>query len=248
MKNHYYVYVYIDPRNHEEFYYGKGQGSRKTAHLYDSSDSVKNKRIKAIRKAHLEPIIRVVAAGLTEKEALLIEKTMLWKLGKLLTNKSSGHFSDKFRPHNTLHLELNGFDYQNGLYYYNVGDGVNRSWDDYREYSFISAGQGKRWRDAIKGLNPGDIIAAYLKGKGFVGIGRIKKEAEMIKNVVIAKKRLIDYSLKCKNMTDNLNNPDLSEYVALVEWIEAVPKEEAKWKSKSNLYTTRHIIAGLPSV
>jgi len=25
----YYVYVYIDPRNHEEFYYGKGKGSRK---------------------------------------------------------------------------------------------------------------------------------------------------------------------------------------------------------------------------
>jgi len=27
--NNYYVYVYIDPRNHEEFYYGKGKGSRK---------------------------------------------------------------------------------------------------------------------------------------------------------------------------------------------------------------------------
>jgi hypothetical protein len=25
----YYVCVYIDPRNHEEFYYGKGVGSRK---------------------------------------------------------------------------------------------------------------------------------------------------------------------------------------------------------------------------
>jgi len=26
--NDYYVYVYIDPRNHEEFYYGQGVGSR----------------------------------------------------------------------------------------------------------------------------------------------------------------------------------------------------------------------------
>jgi hypothetical protein len=25
--NNYYVYVYIDPRNYEEFYYGKGKGS-----------------------------------------------------------------------------------------------------------------------------------------------------------------------------------------------------------------------------
>jgi hypothetical protein len=29
----YYVYVYIDPRNFEEFYYGKGKASRKDAHL-----------------------------------------------------------------------------------------------------------------------------------------------------------------------------------------------------------------------
>lgn len=32
----YYVYVYIDPRNHEEFYYGKGRGARKGAHLKDN--------------------------------------------------------------------------------------------------------------------------------------------------------------------------------------------------------------------
>ena len=37
--NKFYVYVYIDPRNLEEFYFGKGQGSRKNAHLSDTSDS-----------------------------------------------------------------------------------------------------------------------------------------------------------------------------------------------------------------
>ena len=36
----YYVYVYIDPRNFEEFYYGKGKGSRKNAHLYENGDYV----------------------------------------------------------------------------------------------------------------------------------------------------------------------------------------------------------------
>jgi hypothetical protein len=29
-----YVYVYIDPRNFEEFYYGKGKGNRKEAHIF----------------------------------------------------------------------------------------------------------------------------------------------------------------------------------------------------------------------
>jgi hypothetical protein len=84
----FYVYVYIDPRNFEAFYYGKGTGSRKNVHLSDQRDSEKVKRIKAIKKEGLEPIIKVIANGLTEKEALLVEKTLIWKLGRNLTNLS----------------------------------------------------------------------------------------------------------------------------------------------------------------
>ena len=46
----YYVYVYIDPRNYEEFYYGKGRGGRKDVHLDASGNSEKAKRIRAIFK------------------------------------------------------------------------------------------------------------------------------------------------------------------------------------------------------
>ena len=49
MRNDYYVYVYIDPRNLKSFYYGKGKGSRKEAHLNDAS-ILKAKRIAAITK------------------------------------------------------------------------------------------------------------------------------------------------------------------------------------------------------
>jgi hypothetical protein len=56
MENDYYVYMYIDPRNNQEFYYGKGKGKRKISHLKGTSDSDLTKRIKAIRKAGLEPI------------------------------------------------------------------------------------------------------------------------------------------------------------------------------------------------
>ena len=74
MNENYYVYVYIDPRNFEEFYYGKGKGDRKKAHLTEVSDSEKTKRIIAIRKEGLELIVKVIAKGLTEREAFLIEK------------------------------------------------------------------------------------------------------------------------------------------------------------------------------
>lgn len=245
MKNDYYVYVYIDPRNFEEFYYGKGQGSRKEAHLKDASDSLKAKRIAAIKKEGLEPIIRVIARDLTEREAFLIEKTLLWKLGKGMTNIATGHFADKFRPHNTLHKELSGFDYQNSVYYYNVGEGKHRDWDDYIKFGFISAGQGPRWRDAMLGFNTGDIVVAYLKRKGFVGVGRIKSSTAMIKDVRINGRPLLSLPLKCKNMNDHSQDPERSEYVALVKWIKCAPRDEAKWRNHPKLFTTQLVRATL---
>lgn len=145
----YYVYVYIDPRNFEEFYYGKGRGDRRYSHLSDDHDTEKAKRIKEIRDSGLGPIIKVIAANLTEYEAFLIEKTLIWKLGRLLTNVSSGHFAGKFRPHNTLHLDLYGFDYQNGVYLVNVGEGPHRCWADCMKYGFLSAGQEKFWGEHL---------------------------------------------------------------------------------------------------
>lgn len=241
----YYVYVYIDPRNYEEFYYGKGRGSRKNAHLTATTDSEKVARIKAITKEGLEPIVRVVARNLSEDEALLVEKTLLWKLGKLLTNVSSGHYSEEFRPRDKLHLELSGFDFKSGVFYFNVGEGPHRQWSDCKEFGFISAGQGVRWRDAIKGFNEGDVFAAYLKRRGFVGIGKIIQRARPIRDVKIKNKPLIGYPLRCKRMTDNIDSDDKCEYVALVDWIVSVEPAEAKWKSGAGIYTTTHVRASL---
>lgn len=241
----YYVYVYIDPRNYEEFYYGKGCGSRKDAHLSDQSDSAKAKRIQEIKKEGLEPIIRVIARGLTGEEALLVEKTLLWKLGKLTDNVATGHFANKFRDHKTLHKKLSGYDYENGLYYYNVGEGSHRNWDDYVKFKFISAGQGLRWRDAIRGFNPGDVFAAYLKKRGFVGIGRIKTAAKMARDVRINGNPFLSLPLSCQGMSENCDDAELSEYVCLVDWIQTVSRGDAKRRSTPKLYTTTHVRASL---
>lgn len=245
LMNDYYVYVYIDPRNLEEFYYGKGKGSRKFAHLSDESDSGKAKRIRAIKSVGLTPIIRVIASDLSEHEAFLIETTLLWKLGKYTENVASGRFSGRFRPHNTMHSEISKFDYQKSIYYYNVGEGPCRNWDDYIKYGFISAGQGVRWRDAMLGFNPGDIVVAYLKRRGFVGVGRIREAAKPINEVMIKGKPLLSLDLKCSNMSDNSNDLDKSEYVALVKWIAKVPRNEAKWKPRRSLFTTQLVRASL---
>ncbi len=240
----YYVYVYIDPRNFEEFYYGKGKGNRKDAHKFDKGDSEKAKRIKAINKEGLEPIIKVVARNLTEKEAFLVEKTLIWKLGKTLTNISSGHFADKFRPHNKYHLNLSGFDFQNGIFYVNVGEGEHRCWEDCKKFGFLSAGQDKKWSDPLKSLNKGDLIVAYLKSHGYVGIGKLIEEALPINDFKINNKTLREFPLIAPNMFENSEN-EKSEFLIKIEWIKTFDRNEAKWKRKSNLFTTQQIRASL---
>lgn len=238
----FYVYVYIDPRNYEEFYYGKGSGSRKDFHLSDESDSAKTRRIKDIRAVGLEPTVRVIAHDLSEDQAFLIEKTLLWKLGKNLTNEAGGSFGKNFRPHNMMHVELSGFDFKTGIYYYNVGDGNTRKWTDYKTYNFISAGQGSKWRDSICNFQEGDVVAAYLNRHGYVGIGSIMQRARPLREIMIKNKFLID--LVHPGMRANVESDEKCEYVALVTWHAAVDGENAKWKS--GLFSTRgHVRASL---
>lgn len=243
--NLYYVYVYIDPRNFEEFYYGKGIGSRKDCHLKDDSDTDKARRIREIKEAGLAPIIRVIASKLTEHEAFLIEKTLIWKLGKQLTNKSSGHFSEKFRPHNSYHRHIPGFDFQNGIYYINVGQSVHRSWIDCQKYGFLSAGHGPSYRDQILGLQAGDIVVAYLKGAGYVGVGRVSRPAIPVNQYRFNGQSLSASQLTSPKMFEHEHDSELSEYVVAVDWIKSVAADKAAWKPRAKLFTSQLVRASL---
>src|ERR1051325_4667097 len=77
--SNYYVYAYFDPRNYEMLYVGKGRGSRKNAHVPNKLGSDKERQIHEIKRAGLEPLIRVVAAKLTEDQAYLVEKALIWE-------------------------------------------------------------------------------------------------------------------------------------------------------------------------
>jgi hypothetical protein len=241
----YYVYVYIDPRNYEEFYYGKGKRDRKDVHLKDDSDSEKTKRIKEIFEVGQKPIIKVVAKGLTEHDAFLVEKTLIWKLGRNLTNVSSGHFADKFRPHNELHRDLYGFDYQNGIYYFNVGEGPHRTWVDCKNFGFLSAGQGKIWGEQTQSLREGDVVVAYLSRKGYVGVGVVIERAKMAKDFRINGKRLDELGLACTRMMENAGDPEKAEYPVRVEWKASCEASEAKWTRNKGLFTARMARASL---
>ncbi|MFZ1528669.1 MAG: GIY-YIG nuclease family protein [Ferruginibacter sp.] len=241
----FYVYVYIDPRNYEEFYYGKGKGARRVAHLSDTTDSEKVSRINAIKREGLEPIVRTIAAGLTEQEALLIETTLIWKLGRNLTNIASGRFVSLFRPHNALHKEIPGFDFQNGIYLVNVGEGPTRNWDDCLRLGFLAAGGHPKWSAQLRPLTEGDVVVAYLKGKGYVGVGRVTARAVRYLDYRHHGRLLKDFDLVQPNIDQDAGDPALTEIVLGVRWVSAVPREDAKWQPSAGLFTTQLIRASL---
>lgn len=252
LKNHY-VYAYYDPRNFKMFYVGKGVGKRKLAHLTDNVISQKTKIISEIKKEGLEPIIRVLAKDLTNDQAELVEKTIIWSNYESLSNVSTGAYSSNFRPGKTLHKDVKGFDYTTGVYYVNVAEGDHRDWDDCSKYGFLCAGGDPKWRDPLKKLVKDDIVVAYLKGKGYVGIGKITSEIQKAMEFKFEGKPLIEYEsvLAQPHIFDHAENPDLAQYLVGVKWIATKPKDSAFWErvkkteKDKQLFTTQLVVASL---
>jgi hypothetical protein len=244
--NDYYVYVYIDPRNFEPFYYGKGRGSRKDSHT-EKGNSRKAKRIAEIRTAGKDPIIKVLASGLTDEQALLVETTLIWQADGRTLNEIAGNFQEKFRPLRSMHLEIPGFDSQRRVFFFNVGDGSCRKWEDNVKYGYVGAGQRKIFRQAIEGLREGDIVAAYLSkhGRGFVGIGRVTARAKPAREFRIGGRRLIDLPNMPRKIAKNLKNDDKCEWMAAVDWIKWVPRRKAHFERNAGLFIPRGVRASL---
>lgn len=243
-----YVYVYYDPRNFQPFYIGKGKGKRLSSHGSDPQDTKKTATIRAIRAAGLEPTIRVIANRLTEEQAFLVEKTLLWNT-RGLTNIAPGNFKENFRPDSTLHLALPGFDFSNEIYYFNVGHGPHRLWEENVQYGYVSAGQGKQYKDAIRRLHSGDLVVARVNGPGYVGVGRVVSEPVPVRSFLVPScaaykaargKPLVQLGLKA-NIKDNIDDDLKCEWAAGVEWLITTTREKAHWRAKSGLYAPRGV-------
>jgi uncharacterized protein len=92
-----YVYVYVDPRNGESFYVGRGKGNRSFAHLNEQRKMKKVAKIAEIRKAGGEPKIDILRYGMTSDEASLVEAAAIDLVGlSKLTNAVRGNHSGTF--------------------------------------------------------------------------------------------------------------------------------------------------------
>ena len=92
-----YVYVYIDPRNGEPFYIGKGIRNRLFSHLDDQSENEKVAKITEIRQSGKEPQIDILRYGLSDSEARLVEAAAIDLIGLAkLTNRVAGFDDHSF--------------------------------------------------------------------------------------------------------------------------------------------------------
>lgn len=100
----YYVYAYMNPNikfdtvihntyfEYLPIYIGKGKCGRKDQHLIHSHNSDLNEFIEDLKQQDKQPIIKIIADNLINKDALILEKTYIGELkkcGVLLFNISS---------------------------------------------------------------------------------------------------------------------------------------------------------------
>lgn len=85
LTNSFYSYVYVDPRNDEPFYVGKGKRDRAYAHLKGSHNRLVERKINKIRTTGQEPLVGIIETS-TEEFAFMLEQGLI----KLLGRKDNG--------------------------------------------------------------------------------------------------------------------------------------------------------------
>lgn len=132
------------------------------------------------------------------------------------------------------------------IFYVNVGEGPSRNWDDCRQFGFLAAGGGRKWSKQLEKIKTGDTVIAYLKGYGYVGIGKVTTTATpatkfMVNGVPIKELSLINDTIRSIKRFSKENG----EYLIGVDWEVAVAREHAAWKANAGLYTTALVCASL---
>jgi hypothetical protein len=116
-----------------------------------------------------------------------------------------------------------------GYWFVNVGEGVYRNWDDCRKFGFLAAGQGFKYSNALKKLNVGDKVFAYMKSLGYVGFGEVVSEAVMAKDFALdGGELLFENPLIHPGMKTNSGDPNMSEWVVGIRWSKTFPRDEAR--------------------
>lgn len=119
----------------------------------------------------------------------------------------------------------------NGEFYVSFGGQTSRSWEDARNYGFISAGDGSWYSQTLKQLQPGNRVWVKIPATGYVGVGIVQSAVEPASSFTIntdeGEKLAMDVLKHGVQYRQNADDPDKSEYFVPVKWLETRSEQEA---------------------
>lgn len=119
----------------------------------------------------------------------------------------------------------------NGEYYVSYGPTSSRSWEDARQYGFISAGGGSWYSQTLKLLSPGDRVWVKIPKTGYVGVGRVMETASPVTEFAVqtteGSRPVLDVIKNADGFRRNADDPDKAEYFVRVAWLDTVAEAKA---------------------
>jgi hypothetical protein len=119
----------------------------------------------------------------------------------------------------------------NGEFYCSFGHGESRSWEDARQFGFISAGGGTWYSRTLQLLSTGDRVWVRLPGSGFVGVGRVTGPVQPASDFRVPTPSgdlpVLDVARRGDYHRQFVDDPERCEYFVPVHWLQTVPAEGA---------------------
>ena len=119
----------------------------------------------------------------------------------------------------------------NGEYYVSFGVTGSRSWEDARQYGFISAGGGSWYSQTLRLLSPGDRVWVNIPKRGYVGVGRVTEAVRSVRDFRVKTASGEQPALNVLKHADQYklqaDDPEKAEYFVSVRWLDTAPETEA---------------------
>jgi hypothetical protein len=123
----------------------------------------------------------------------------------------------------------------------------HRNWDDMRRYGFVSAGHGDKYRKAMSNLFEGARVWAAIPGTGYVGVGEVIEPAVGVGDFEVevdgVKVPILEAPTQATDMGEDADDPEQSEYLARVRWIDTRQRESAVWEK--GMFANQNVVAKL---
>lgn len=119
----------------------------------------------------------------------------------------------------------------NGEYYANFGTSHARSWEDARQYGFISAGGGKWFIQTLNLLSPGARVWVNRPGVGYLGVGVVTGQPVNVADFEVqtdsGSRRYVDVAQTKVTLLRDALDPEKAEMFVPIRWIASVPEAKA---------------------